>query len=54
MVTMSQKSSVPLAPAQLVETLVEAKWLRAVAAIGNDRLGSAIAQFFAQFGAIVG
>jgi hypothetical protein len=42
------------APAQLVETLVEAGRLFPVAAIWNDRLGSALAQVFAQLGAMVG
>ena len=39
---------------QLVETLAEAEWLFPVAAICNDRLGCALVQVFAQFGAIVG
>src|SRR5262245_65825231 len=42
------------APAQLVETLAEAERLFPVAAIWNDRLGSALVQVFAQLGAIVG
>src|SRR5438093_11551843 len=41
------------APAQLVETLAEAERLFPAAAIWNDRLGSALIQFLAQFGAIV-
>ncbi|MGA9134447.1 MAG: hypothetical protein WB384_20795, partial [Candidatus Sulfotelmatobacter sp.] len=42
------------APAQLVETLAEAERLFPVAAIWNDRLGSALIQFLAQFNAVVG
>src|SRR5262245_32046356 len=42
------------APAQLVETLAEAERLFPVAAIWNDRLGSALIQFGAQLGAVVG
>jgi hypothetical protein len=41
------------APAQPVETLAEAERLFPVAAIWNDRLGSALVQFLAQFGAVV-
>src|SRR5262249_23712355 len=41
------------APAQLVETLAEAERLFPVAAIGNDRLGSSLIQFLAQFCTIV-
>src|SRR5262249_33300190 len=41
------------APAQLVETLAEAERLVPVAAIWNVRLGSALIQFLAQFGAVV-
>ena len=40
-------------PAQPVETLAEAEGLFPVAAIWNDRLGSALIQFLAQFGAVV-
>ena len=39
---------------KLVETLAEAEWLFPVAAIWNDRLGSALVQVLAQLGAIVG
>jgi hypothetical protein len=42
------------APAQLVDTPIEAERLFPVAAIWNDRLGSALVQVFAQLGAIVG
>src|SRR5262245_53729036 len=42
------------APAQLVDTLAEAERLFSVAAIWNDRLGSALVQVLAQLGAIVG
>src|SRR5262245_47880389 len=42
------------APAQLVDTLAEAERLFPVAAIWNDRLGSALVQVLAQLGAIVG
>ena len=42
------------APAQLVDALAEAKRLLPVAAVWNDRLGSALVQVFAQFDAIVG
>ena len=38
---------------QPVETLAEAEGLFPVAAIWNDRLGSALIQFLAQFGAVV-
>src|SRR6188472_1687115 len=38
----------------LVEALAEAERLFPVAAVGNDRLGSALVQFVAQFGAVVG
>jgi hypothetical protein len=41
------------APAKLVETLAEAERLLPVAAVWNDRLGSALIQFLAQFGAVV-
>ena len=36
-----------------VETLAEAERLLPVAAVGNDRLGSALVQFVAQFSAVV-
>src|SRR5262249_56870148 len=42
------------APAQLVDSLAGAERLLPVAAPWNDRLGSALVQVFAQFGAIVG
>src|SRR6185369_1417942 len=42
------------APAQLVKALAEAERLFPVAAIGNDRLGSALIEVSAQFGAVVG
>src|SRR5262245_49140297 len=42
------------APAQLGDTLAEAERLFSVAAIWNDRLGSALVQVLAQLGAIVG
>jgi hypothetical protein len=42
------------APAQFVDTLIEAELLFPVAAIWNDGLGSALVQVFAQLGAIVG
>jgi hypothetical protein len=38
----------------LLETLAEAERLLSVAAVGDDRLGSALVQFLAQFGAVVG
>jgi N-formylglutamate amidohydrolase len=38
---------------EAVEALAEAERLFAVAAVWNDRLGSAIIQFLAQFGAVV-
>src|SRR5438105_15421387 len=41
------------APAKLVETFVEGEWLFSIAAIGNDRLSSALVQVFAQLGTIV-
>jgi len=41
------------APAQLVEALAEAERLLPVAAVRNDRLGSALIQSLAQLGAIV-
>jgi hypothetical protein len=37
-----------------METFVEAERLFSVAAIGNDRFGSALVQLLAQLGAIVG
>src|SRR5258707_1727775 len=42
------------APAKLVEALAEAERLLPVAAVGNDRRGSALVQFVAQFSAVVG
>src|SRR4029450_8354968 len=42
------------APAQLVDALAEAERLFPVAAIWDDRLGSALVQVFAQLGTIVG
>ena len=42
------------APAKFVETLAEAKRLLPVGAVGDDRLGSALAQFLVQLGAVVG
>ena len=42
------------ASAKLVEALAEAERLRPVTAIGNDRLGSTLVQFFAQLGTVVG
>jgi hypothetical protein len=41
-------------PAQFIETFVEAERLLSAAAIGNDRLGSALIQFLAQLSAVVG
>ena len=41
------------APAQLVEALAEAERLLPVAAVRNDRLGSALIQSLAQLGAVV-
>ena len=40
-------------PAQLVEALAEAERLLPVAAVGNDRLGPALVQLLAQFGAVI-
>src|SRR5947209_10189970 len=42
------------APAQLVEAFAEAERALPIAAVGNDRLGSAPLQFLAQFGTVVG
>src|SRR6266508_6318494 len=41
------------APAQLVETLAEVERLLPIAAVWDDRLGSALIQFLAQFIAVV-
>jgi hypothetical protein len=41
------------APAQLVEALAEAERLLPVAAVRNDRLGSALIQSLAQLGAVL-
>ena len=40
-------------PTQFVEALAEAEWLLSVAAVGNDRLGPALVQVFAQLGAVI-
>src|SRR3977135_2762647 len=42
------------APAKLVEALAKAERLLPIAAVGNDRLGSALVQLVAQFSAVVG
>jgi hypothetical protein len=42
------------APAQLVETLVEAERLLPVAAVGNDRLSTTLVQCLAQLGTVIG
>jgi hypothetical protein len=41
-------------PVQLPQTLAEAERLFPVTAIGNDRLGSALVEVIAQFGAVIG
>src|ERR1700747_2291908 len=42
------------APAQLVESVVEAERLLPVAFVGNDRVAASLMELAAQFGAVVG